>query len=72
MNIVGVYVLAIVILHLLFSFYIYKDTCQRQKLNYAVLFFPAQMWVFAALIMGLWIVAFYWVCHYSEFFKKES
>jgi cell division protein FtsX len=64
-------VIATIVLHILFAVCIWNDASQRLQKNQPLIILTDFTWSLAALLLGLVAVAFYWLCHYSRFFKRE-
>jgi hypothetical protein len=63
---------ATVVLHVLFAGCVLKDAHLRVAKQQPVIILTCFTWALAALMLGLIAVAFYWLCHYSRFYRKES
>jgi hypothetical protein len=64
-------VIATIVLHILFAVCVWNDASQRRQKNQPLMILTDFTWSLAALLLGLVAVAFYWLCHYSRFFKRE-
>ena len=66
------FIAATVLLHILFTFCIAVDVNRlREQGRTTVLLMPFA-WALSALLLGLVAVAFYWVCHHSNFIKQDA
>lgn len=65
-------VVATIELHILFAVCIWNDASQRRLEERRVVILTDFTWALAALLLGLIAVAFYWLCHYSEFVKRDA
>jgi amino acid transporter len=62
---------AIILLHILFAVCIASDMTRLRERGRPIIILTPFLWAFAALMLGLVAVAFYWLCHYSRFTRKD-
>jgi hypothetical protein len=62
---------AVIIFHFLLMMGVMDDATRLKELGKPVIILTPRVWSFAALLMGLLAVAFYWLCHYSRFARRE-
>ena len=65
------FALAMVVLHILFAVCIANDMGQFQKRGRPIIVLTPFLWTFAALLLGLIVMAFYWLCHYSRLTRRD-
>ena len=67
-----IFAIAMIVMHITFAVCISKDTARLRERNQPVVVLTPFAWGLAALVLGLIAVAFYWLCHYSRFIKRDT
>jgi hypothetical protein len=62
---------AIILLHILFAVCIDNDMTGLRAKGRPIIVLTPFLWTFAVLFLGLVAVAFYWLCHYSRFTRRD-
>jgi small-conductance mechanosensitive channel len=63
---------AVLIFHCLLMNCVSDDANRRRAAGKSLVILTPRVWAFGALLMGLLAVAFYWLCHYSRFARRED
>ena len=66
-----IFAVAIVVLHILFAICISNDMTELRAKGRPIIVLTPFLWAFAVLFLGLVAIAFYWVCHYSRFTRRD-
>lgn len=61
-----------VLMHILFTVCIWNDASRLRQQGRATVVLTPFVWGLTALFMGLVAVAFYWLCHYSRFGRRDT
>lgn len=67
-----IFLAAVILLRILFTTCIANDINLLRARGRPIIVLTPFLWVFAVLMLGLVAVAFYWLCHYSRFNRKET
>jgi hypothetical protein len=67
-----VVVAALILMQIMLGNCIWRDANQRQTAGRPLVLLTPFVWMLVALLLGLLGVAFYWVCHYSRFYRPEK
>jgi hypothetical protein len=67
-----VFIMGMILMQIMFGVCIWRDANQRLIGGRPLILLTPFVWALAALLSGLLGVAFYWVCHYSRFYKIEK
>lgn len=65
-TIAGLLTLASAVVHVMFAIGVHADGQRRIAGRQRVLFGPPWMWGLGVLVMGLPLIAFYWLVHHSQ------
>lgn len=63
---------AMILMHILFAVCVRRDAGRRLNETRPLVLLTPFVWALAALLLGLVGVAFYWLCHYSRFYRTEK
>ncbi|HEY4414089.1 MAG TPA: hypothetical protein VGO57_00220 [Verrucomicrobiae bacterium] len=63
---------AMVLMQIMLANCVWRDANQCQTAGRPLVILTPFIWMLVALLPGLAGVAFYWVCHYSRFYRMEK
>lgn len=66
-----VFAAAMILLHIFFTVCISDDMSRLKDKGRPIILLTPILWAFTVLLLGLVAVAFYWLCHYSRFTRRD-
>jgi len=66
-----IFAVAMILLHIFLAVCISDDMSKLKDKGRPIIVLTPLLWAFTVFLLGLVAVAFYWLCHYSRFTRKD-